>query len=89
MAKRRNSRRPHEARRVATMNKTDKEAFEAYKFNLPKRYTSEEAYGLLKISRTTFFKRLHSGAIPFIKDGKKVFILEQDLVKYMKEGFAE
>ena len=71
------------------MTKIDNEAFAAYTFNLPKRYTPEEAYGLLRISRTTLFKRINSGAIPVVKDGKRIFILEDDLVKYMKEGWAE
>ena len=71
------------------MSKTDQEAFAAYTFNLPKRYTPEEAYGLLRISRTTLFKRLASGAIPYVKDGKRIFILEEDLVKYMKQGWSE
>jgi excisionase family DNA binding protein len=68
------------------MNKLDKEAFAAYTFNLPKRYTPEEAYGLLKISRTTFFKRIHAGLIPYVKDGKRIFVLEDDLINYLKNG---
>ena len=70
------------------MTQIDKKSFEAYTFNLPKRFTIEESYKLLKISRTTLFKRINAGVIPSIKDGKKVFILEDDLVKYMREGWS-
>lgn len=50
------------------------------------RITRQEATEILKISARTLDNRIKSGQIQTVKDGKRIFILSDELERYLREG---
>lgn len=48
--------------------------------------TSDQVMRRLKISRTTFWRRLKNHAFPFIKRGNIIYVRESDLEEYISEN---
>lgn len=50
--------------------------------DLNQRYTIKEAAAYLRISRALLYKRLHSGHIAFLKDGRRTYIHGTEIIRY-------
>ena len=48
------------------------------------RLTREEASKALRMSLGTLDKRINEGALSVVRDGKRVFILQEELNRYLR-----
>ena len=52
----------------------------------PKRLTKLEVVPILRISLGTLDKRIKDGDIKIVREGKRIFILEDELIRYMRQS---
>ena len=50
----------------------------------PIRLTREEASKALRISLGSLDKRISEGALSVVRDGKRIFILQEELNRYLR-----
>ena len=48
------------------------------------RLTREEASKALRMSLGTLDKRISDGALSVVRDGKRIFILQEELIRYLR-----
>jgi excisionase family DNA binding protein len=55
-----------------------------FEVEAPVRLTRLEVCSILRISLATLENRIKSGSIAIVRDGKRVFILRDELNRYLK-----
>lgn len=55
---------------------------------LPPRLTIKEAMALLKLSKTTIYERIKTGALHTVRDGGRVFVTGAELQRYLDASAA-
>lgn len=53
------------------------------------RYSIVEAMNLLELSRSTVYERIATGQLQVVKDGHRVFVMRQELERYLATPLTE